>query len=194
MLGNGGILNIDMSDTGEPFALVLISTGLTCDAAIYAQVEDGTHSISIIEGVAPTTIINSPMGYFIYDENVNAYVCNVSVETSMGEFYSGKTYIVDVDNKSYTIQTNNIANLVVGGNLFLLGLGENTGEEIALVYAYNEGMYQYVLATIDEGEFHQIKISELGETIKTLDPKYLPKDAITAMIDAYMEEALGGDY
>ena len=192
MLGNGGILG--MQDTGEPFVLMLMSGELICDAAVLAQVEDGTHTISIIEGIAPAVIINSPMGYFTYDENVNAYICNVSIETSMGEFYADKTYIVDVDNKSYTIQTKNIANLVVGGNLSLLGLSENTGEEIALLYAYAEGMYQYILATVDEGEFHQVKISELGETIKTIDPKYLPKDDILAMIDAYMKEALGGVY
>ena len=192
ILGNGGILG--MQDTGEPFVLILTSSELTCEGTIVAEVEDGIHTISIIEGIAPAMIINSPMGYFIYDESVNAYICNVSVETSMGEFYSDKTYIVDVDNKSYTIQTKNIASLVVGGNLSLFGLGEDTGEEIALAYAYIDGMYQYGLATIDEGEVHQVKISELGEFVKTIDSKYLPKDDILAMIDAYMKEALGGVY
>ena len=45
-----------------------------------------------------------------------------------------------------------------------------------------------------ESSTHGFGLEHVIVGVKTLDEKYLPKDAIIEWIDAYMEEAIGGDY
>lgn len=51
-----------------------------------------------------------------------------------------------------------------------------------------------MLVIFSEDLTHTAALYHNGSVIKTIDVKFLPMDAIDARIDAYIEEALGGDY
>lgn len=88
---------------------------------------------------------------------------------------------------------------IILGNPAIIGLGDDTGETFLFGNQYAEesdGIIYgvYIFATSEVVTSKKVRIYQSGEIIHPLDVKYLPKDDIIAMIDAYMEDALGGDY
>lgn len=57
------------------------------------------------------------------------------------------------------------------------------------------GIWCRQISNPDDDDIQSMYAKKMTYTnVRTLDEKFLPKDAITQMIDEYMEEALGGDY
>jgi hypothetical protein len=109
-------------------------------------------------------------------------------------FVEGNRYMIVWDDTGYFCNAVPInideVNIVAVGNLAYIGLGDDTGEPF-LIGITSGYAYCY---TLDNKETHNIVIYDINPSIKTLDAKYLPMDAIDARIDAYISEALGGDY
>lgn len=109
----------------------------------------------------------------------------------------GATYRVFWDGVEYTCQAQD-ASAVYGsecvfiGNAHALG-GTDTGEPFIIACADYNNLF-YASDPADTSTVHEAAIYRDTVVVKTLDAKYLPMDAIDARIDAYIEEALGGDY
>ena len=110
----------------------------------------------------------------------------------------GQTYKVVWDGELYlrTAQTFNVGgiNYIAVGNIdALTGVG-HTEDPFAIGHAV-DGSAIMIVDIFGDYDSCKIRLYEgESETIKTIDPKYLPKDDILTMIDAYMKEALGGVY
>ena len=78
-----------------------------------------------------------------------------------------------------------------GAMLFVRKAGDYAVNAETTVHIPAEGVY---LACNYGDAWKAVNVSISWNYIKTLDAKYLPVDAIDARIDAYMEEALGGEY
>lgn len=119
-----------------------------------------------------------------------------------GELVVGENYTVAWDGTEYRCTAFDVPDIggVAIGNGAMAGLSD-TGEPfivgyapaygwicLALYYSETNGWTTYPIDTRRIGIIHETAV------IKPLDAKYLPMEAIDARIDAYMEEALGGDY
>lgn len=78
------------------------------------------------------------------------------------------------------------------GNLSLIGLGEDTQEPFLIGVAVDGS--RAAAFTTENGATHTVSFIHATSAIKTLDPKYLPMDAIDERIEAYISSALEGDY
>ena len=110
------------------------------------------------------------------------------------DLVSGETYKITFDSVDYNcVAFDGSFGTETGigvGNMGLIG-GTDTGEPF-LLGTFNDT--DQVACYVVTGESHTIGIDVYVEKTKTLDEKYLPKDAIESMIDSYINEALGGEY
>lgn len=109
-------------------------------------------------------------------------------------FMEGRTYRITFDGIEYMCKA---FSAMLGtqsgegvGNMALLG-GEDTGEPFLMG---TDGTSHLVCFTPSSEASHTLYVELLVENIKPLPEKYLPKEAILAMIDEYISEALGGEY
>lgn len=105
----------------------------------------------------------------------------------------GETYIVEWNGESFTCTAQDTIMsgvvIVALGNASAFGLSGNN-EPFCIVW----NQYEVTYASLDNKTSNTVGIYQGGTTIKTIDPKYLPMEAIDARIDAYIEEALGGEF
>lgn len=110
----------------------------------------------------------------------------------------GDTYRVVSDGTEYTLVCESSNGVLALVNLILDENGDATIGSFQIIYASPEvaATEGGVLGIVfyDSNESHTLAIYHNSTVIKTLDEKFLPMDVIDARIDAYIEEALGGDY
>lgn len=130
---------------------------------------------------------------FILDETYGAY--GQEVNSAGYDLLLQQTYTVIWDGVSYLCSAQDISTLVSGG----IGLGDlsgfgGSGNGEPFVVGWTP--YGVVYFSFEAGTTHTVQI--LHNSVKTLDVKYLPMEAIDARIDACMDaginKALGGDY
>lgn len=112
------------------------------------------------------------------------------------ELVVGDVYIVKWDGNTYECEAHDISAVLPGaiglGNLSnFIGVGNN--EPFAIGWLPT-GAVILDMNTVNPQASHEIGVSRKVTELKKLDAKYLPMDAIDARIDAYIEEALGGEF
>lgn len=112
---------------------------------------------------------------------------------------AGETYLVRWDEMEYTcvgidVTSSFNTETVAIGNGSPLGL---PGDEPFAIMTQGASLMLYVIDG-STATTHKVGLSHVSVVVTPLDEKYLPMDAIMASvdarIDAYIEEALGGDY
>ena len=122
------------------------------------------------------------------------------------EFFAGETYTVMWDMRSRTLHTVGMDPSVFLGNMSLLGFGADTGEPFVMVCTPEAGT---IVFTSSPYESHNIGIqralSEVpaataedeGKMLQVVSGRWQavdPTDQVRAIVNAVLEEALGGDY
>lgn len=80
------------------------------------------------------------------------------------------------------------------GNTSIAGVGDDTGEPFLFANQYADTSGLYMVATSETITSKKVRVYQIGEVVHPLEAKYLPKDDIIAMIDAYIGNVLGGKY
>lgn len=116
---------------------------------------------------------------------------------------NGETYIVTFDGIEYVCECTILNGLPFVGNPAVMGDTDN-GIPFAIIedvtgQTFGEPAFSWVPTpssnpTADLTVSYNIKLVSECVSITKIDPKYIPMDAIDARIDAYIEEALGGEF
>lgn len=192
-LGNLSIVGLEGgNDAPFVFGYQPSNNGAVC----YTAEEGETHKVRIYQTDKLDILVNKEVTLEYSGSDGQAMWIPSSI-TERFILESGKTYKVVWDNSEFEYVASgmviNGASAVLMGNLGLVGVGSDTGEPFVFLYSAEEGMT--LIATNDtETTTHTVSVHNPTTVVHTLDKKYLPKAAILAMIDEYMDEALGSDY
>lgn len=107
----------------------------------------------------------------------------------------GETYTVLWDGETYEVVAQDASAVAEG----VLGLGNATsfglsGNGEPFVIAWSMAGVTFLVVNGDEATSHTVGIMQDTVTVKTLDAKYLPIEAIDDRIETYISAALEGDY
>lgn len=110
----------------------------------------------------------------------------------------GETYTVLWDEKEYVCTAQDASALNGGAEMIAIGDGTAFGmsgnQEPFIIATTEDAMAFFAADPNDTSASHKICVSQGAVTIKTLDEKYLPMEAIDARIEEYINSALEGDY
>ena len=109
-------------------------------------------------------------------------VSKLAVESAVTPFDADADhcYIINFDGKEYVCplvwhRIDGGDSLPMIGNLAIGGFGDDTGEPfVGSVQTAYDALVGFLLLTNLSGDSHTVSISELSETIKTIDPEFLP--------------------
>lgn len=178
LIGDGTIAGFEGS--GEPFTIIIDSS---LSAIIFNDYPEDTCTFSIY---CDDSVLLAETTYdgFAYAPTYGAYGCPVS--PSGYTLTLGETYTVKWDGVIYTCVAQDMSALITGaialGNLSEFG-GTGNNEPFAIGWTADGVTY----FSFDTNDSHTVDIRI--ETIKTLDAKFLPMDAIDARIEELIGEA-----
>lgn len=127
----------------------------------------------------------------------------LSAESALFSLVDGETYLLAINGELYEAIAIALENgSVYIGNTLFLGSDIDNGLPFMVASGVLEdgeapeyvNIICYLTNSTDETITIPTRIYQGGEVVHPLNEKYLPKEAIEAMIDAYMEDALGGEY
>lgn len=110
----------------------------------------------------------------------------------------GETYRVVLNGVEHRLVCENSGGYLALNNLVQDENGEYLDDSFSIAYIPNEltdtGKDMVVCEIRVSGDTATAAIYHMHTVLQQIDPKYLPMDAIDARIDAYIEEALGGEF
>lgn len=178
LIGNGEIAGFEKTE--EPFTIM---TDSSKSVILISDYPEDTCTLAIYRD---ESILVSETTYdgFAYAPTYGAYGCPVS--PSGYALTLGETYTVKWDGVTYTCAAQDMSALITGaialGNLSEFG---GTGNNEPFVIGWTTDGVTYL--SFDTNDSHTVDIRI--ETIKTLDAKFLPMDAIDARIEKLIGEA-----
>ena len=137
-----------------------------------------------IEGFANDMGYGVPAQGFNFGEGMDAFTITL-----------GETYTVLWDGESYTAVAQDASAVAEG----VLALGNTTsfggtGNGEPFVIGWSMAGITFLVVNGDESTSHTVGIMQDTVTVKPLDAKYLPMEAIDDRIETYISAALEGDY
>jgi len=140
-------------------------------------------------------------GESYYNANWGAYTFGFQTTQEMYEKWVANTSAIRVkfDGKMYTATPQVLNNLtMVGNSVGFGGTGNDEPFVLGIVRELTDGQFSYhwlVGALTDTSPTeHTVSVSMFDAAIYTVNEDNLPMDAIKAVVDDYIDEALGGDY
>lgn len=181
---NGKVLTVvdGAAAWAEPSAGVSSWNDLT-DKPFY---EEGSTEVLVEETTLDGFVQNSAYGlYFTYTTKPFSLVV-------------GETYTVLWDGEEYVVTAQDASTLNDGAEMIAIGNGTAFGmsgnNEPFIIATDVSILFFFAADPNDTAASHNVGIFQGAVTVKTLDEKYLPMDAIDARIEEYISSALEGDY
>ena len=192
VIGNLAIVG-DGSDTGEPFVMGILNDEVIQGIQIITADTSASHTVSISGVVSEvvkidpkyirdmyytgdpveTVLVEESTVSFSFSENEGVYTGRLESTFSATV---GETYKVYWDGTVYECTCVDFNNMLVIGNLSIIGAGSDTGEPFLM--AVNNGR-RIGIGTADTSASHTFSISGFVTEVVKIDPKYLPDTVAT---------------
>ena len=118
-----------------------------------------------------------PVETVLVEESTVAFTLNEQIGLYLAQFPStfeaivGETYKVSWDGTVYECTCGDFDGNLVLGNLFIIGVGSDTGEPFIMIVNNGNGIQ---IGTTNTSSSHTFSISGMAAQVVKIDPKYLP--------------------